>query len=166
MERNLKEHDRRSSRKWNPWPVAIIAYFSVAVTGCVTFVIFCSRHPVDLVAADYYEQEVKYQSRMDSLQAAKSGAVGSHVSYDARAQSIVVSLASAPQQAVSGTIQLYRPSAMNQDKMVRLAPDANGMQKIDAAGLAPGLWKVRVSWQAEQREYLIDQTVVVTRATS
>ena len=58
-----------------------------------------------------------------------------------------------PRQS-AGSIELYRPSAAGMDRAVRLEPDANGVQRLDAAGLAPGLWQVRVSWTAEKRELL------------
>ena len=45
--------------RFNPWPVTIIVFFSVAICAAVGFVIFCTRQKVDLVAADYYDQEVR-----------------------------------------------------------------------------------------------------------
>jgi nitrogen fixation protein FixH len=77
-----------------------------------------------------------------------------------------VALALRPHTAVSGSVQLYRPSAVKLDRTLQLQPDANGVQKIDAAGLSPGLWKVRVSWRVEQQEYFLDQNVVISAATS
>jgi hypothetical protein len=47
------------------------------------------------------------------------------------------------------------------DRTVKLEPDANGVQRLDAVGLAPGLWKVRVSWTVEHQDYFLDQKVVV-----
>ena len=46
---------------WNPWPAAIIAFFTLAVLGCGAFVAFCARHPADLISANYYEEEVRFQ---------------------------------------------------------------------------------------------------------
>ncbi|HET7872866.1 MAG TPA: FixH family protein [Terriglobales bacterium] len=153
--------------KWNPWPVSIIAFFTIAMTGCVTFIIFCNRHPADLVAADYYEQEVRYQGQIDRLQAARQEAASSAVSYDAQRRLILVSVPSGISGAtLSGTIQLYRPSAMNQDRSIPFQPDAKGAQNIDASSLTPGLWKVRVSWKVAEQEYLLDQPVVITSARS
>ena len=148
------------SRKWNPWPVAITAFFAVAICGCITFVIFCSRHPADLVRADYYEQEVRYQQRMEGLQRTKDQAPRSSVSYDQPARTIVVSLGAMP-TAVSGSIELYRPSAASFDRTLKLQPDPTGVQKIDATTLTPGLWKVRVSWVIDKMEYLLEQQVVI-----
>lgn len=147
---------------WNPWPVSIIAFFVVAIIACGTFVAFCSRHPADLVAADYYEQEVRYQGQIDRLQHAQQRAQLAHVDYQPAEKMINVSLP--PNQSgseVSGEVVLYRPSALNQDRKLKLAPDMHNVQHIDASALLPGLWKVRVSWTVDNQDYYLDQKVLV-----
>src|SRR5215831_17336740 len=97
-------------RSWNPWTISIIAFFTVAIIGCGTFIAFCSRHPADLVAADYYEQEVRYQSQIDRLQHAQQPTPSVAVTYDARTKLISIALPpNHSQHQASGTIQLYRP---------------------------------------------------------
>jgi nitrogen fixation protein FixH len=155
------------TRRWDPWPVSIITFFAVAIIGLGSFVVFCSRHPADLVAADYYEQEIRYQGQMDSRQRAQEAGQPAAVSYDAAAGQITLSLPPRfARDLAQGKIQLYRPSAANQDRQIKLAPDGNGVQVIDASGLEPGLWKVRVSWTANQKDYYLDQKVVVGTRTS
>src|SRR5262249_9751770 len=129
------------SPAWNPWPVSIIAFFIIAIIGCGTFVAFCSRHPADLVAAVYYEQDVRSQGQIDRLQHAQQNARPASVTYDGGSKIISVCLALNSQGKPAGSIQLYRPSATNLDRQFRLAPDDKGVQTIDASSLAPGLWK-------------------------
>ena len=147
---------------WNPWPVSIIAFFVVALIGCGTFVAYCNRHPADLVAADYYEQEVRYQAQIVRLQRAEQQTDVASITYDPARKCIRLSLPPnfSPSQA-TGTIQLYRPSAIKLDRQIKLATDSQGVQSIDAAGLAVGLWKVRVSWTVAQQDYFMDQKLVI-----
>ena len=151
-----------SSSPWNPWPISIVAFFFVAIIGCCTFVAFCSRHPADLVAADYYEQEVRYQGQIDRLRHAQQNARTATVRYDEASRLICVSLSPnlSPAKA-TGSIQLYRPSATNLDRQFKLAPDDKGVQTIDAGSLLPGLWKVRVSWIVDDKEFFMDQKIVI-----
>jgi nitrogen fixation protein FixH len=117
---------------------------------------------VDLVSADYYEQELKFQGRIDRVERTRNAATQATVAYDAASRCITVSLP--PEQArreVWGGIELYRPSAAGMDRAVRLQPDTNGVQRLDATGLTPGLWRVRVTWTAEKENYYFDQKVVV-----
>jgi nitrogen fixation protein FixH len=156
------ENTKTPPRSPNLWPVSIIAFFAVAIVGCGSFIAFCSRHPADLVAADYYEQEVRYQGQMERTQRAQAQAQLASVSYDAVTRLIRISLP--PSHSLtnaSGDIQLYRPSAETLDRRLKLEPDAGGVQTIDAATLAPGLWKVRISWRVEGEDYFVDQKVVV-----
>ncbi len=151
-----------SRTSFNPWPISIIAFFTVAILGCVVFVGFCSRHPADLVAADYYEQEIRYQGQIDSLQHARQRAESTLVTYDPQAKVISIALPQGlPSARLSGKVQLYRPSAVNLDCQFALEPMANGVQTIDASKLQPGLWKVRVSWTVDREDYFVDQAIVI-----
>jgi nitrogen fixation protein FixH len=146
----------------NFWPVAIVTFFGVAVLGCVGFVLYCSRQPVELVSADYYEQEMRFQKRYDSTARAQHLAAPASVSYEASAQRITVQLPPGQgPQAVSGSIELYRPSDSGLDRTVSLQVDSSGTQHVDAAALRPGLWKVRVSWTVDNQSYFTDQKVVI-----
>jgi hypothetical protein len=150
------------SRKWDLWPVALVAFFILAVAGCIGFVVFCSLHPAELVAQDYYEQEMRYQSQIQRATNARKLEGGAAIGYDAEAGAVVLCLPPAQfQTPVKGRIELYRPSATALDRRVALAPDTNGRQQLDARGLSPGLWKVKVFWTAGSAEYYVEQPVVI-----
>jgi len=151
-----------SKPAWNPWPVSIISFFTIAVIGCGSFVAFCTRHPADLVAADYYEQEVRYQDQLDRIQHTAAAAQTASIAYNPATGKITVALppGASPTNAL-GAIQLYRPSAAGLDRRLDLNPDSHGVQTIDATTVQPGLWRVRVSWTIGQEEYYLDQKVVI-----
>jgi hypothetical protein len=152
-------------RRWDPWPVSIIAFFIIAIIGCVTFVVFCARHSAELVAADYYDQEVRYQGQMDRVQRTGQRGQVASVTYDATRKRIAISLPGAgSREAATGSVQLYRPSAASLDQQFKLEPGPNGVQTLDAAGLEPGLWKVRVSWTIDHLDYFIDEKLVIPAA--
>jgi nitrogen fixation protein FixH len=151
-----------ASRRWNPWPVSIIAFFSIAIMGCGTFIAFCSRHPADLITPNYYEEEVRYQGQIDRLNHTQQRAPLASAAYDNSTKHITISLPSDQIHAsYTGQIQLYRPSAASLDRQLKLDLDSHGTQIIDASSLLPGLWKVRVSWTVENRDYFIDQPIVI-----
>jgi nitrogen fixation protein FixH len=153
--------------KFNPWPVTITLFFTFVITACLGFVIFCSRHPADLVAADYYEQEIRYQGQIDRVRRAQQRAQLASVAYNSANKQITISLPpDAPLTNVTGTITLYRPSAMNQDRTFKFQPGVNGVQTLDAKDLLSGLWKVRVSWTMGQEDYFLDRKVVIAAKSS
>jgi hypothetical protein len=153
--------------RFNPWPVSIIVFFSVAVCAAIGFVIFCLRQKVELVAADYYDQEVRYQEQLDRIHRASSLQAPAKVEYNAVTQRILVSLP--PDHlnpSLKGWIQLYRPAASKLDQKLPLQVDATGSQVIDAKSLNAGLWHVRLSWHLDGRDYYFDQKLTIGEKAS
>jgi hypothetical protein len=142
----------------NLWPLGIIAAFVIFISGTISLVVMASSHKAELVSDNYYEQEIKYQNRIDSLgRAQRLGSVAS-VRLDAANGRIAISLPPAQVRGgVTGRIQLYRPSAAGADRALALAPNANGLQFVDLRSLLPGLWRMRVSWTADGQEYWIER---------
>jgi len=146
----------------NPWPVSIIVTFALFFAGTVGLVVMACSQKVDLVSPDYYEQELKFQGRIDRVERTRHAATQATVAYDVVGKCITISLpADQAGHEVSGHIELYRPSAAGLDREVKFAPDTTGVQRLGTAGMVPGLWKVRVSWTVENQDYFIDQKVVV-----
>jgi hypothetical protein len=147
---------------FNPWPVSIGVFFACAICAAVAFVIFCQRHKVDLVASDYYEQEVRYQDQLDRAHRAASLQAPATIGYDDSAKRITVSLPAEHRgNNLKGWIQLYRPSAAGLDQKLPLELDGTGSQAIDASQLSSGLWHVRVSWNANGADFYCDEKLVV-----
>jgi hypothetical protein len=150
----------------NPWPFAIVAFFAAAVAGCIGFVIFCNRHPTDLVSADYYEQEIQYQNQLERLDRTQRLSSQATVGYEPASHWLTIHLPPAQaRHAVTGSIQLYRPSAAGLDRKLKLNVDSSGTQHLDASDLSPGLWKIRLSWTVESQDYFTDQQVVIGGAS-
>src|SRR5262249_8711072 len=149
----------------NLWPVGLIVTFALFISGTIGLVIMACAHGTELVSPDYYEQEIKFQGRLDSLNRARPLTVS--VLYEATQRRLQIRL---PQehagQAITGSIQLYRPSAAGLDLRFVLRPDAKGAQSLDATSLRPGLWKVRVAWKTGGREYFHDQSVIISSANA
>ncbi len=145
--------------------MSLIVFFVLAVAACVGFVAFCQMHPAELVTADYYEQEVRYQGQIDRLSRAKAFKGEAGINYDFRARQIRIALpaAHASGQGIAGSIHLYRPSDAGLDQRLELKTDPQGRQALDARDLSAGLWKVQVLWTNAGQEFLLDEKVVVAR---
>jgi hypothetical protein len=146
----------------NLWPLGIFAVCSIFVVSTAGLVVMACSQKVELVSPDYYEKEIKYQAQIDRVERTSREANQAAIAYDAARHNITICLPPGQAQgSVKGTVELYRPSAAGMDRSVRLDPDARGVQRLDASVLAPGLWKVRVSWTFEKRNYYLEQKVVV-----
>jgi hypothetical protein len=148
----------------NYWPHGIVLTFVLFIGGTVALIVIACSHPTDLITADYYADELKFQTRLDQLNRTAELSDRVNVAYDASTDCIHISLpAETGGGPVAGRIQLYRPSATDQDRVVPLTVDAQGAQVLDAAALGAGLWKVRVQWQVKERDYFADRSIVVKR---
>ncbi len=117
---------------------------------------------MDLVRGDYYSEEIKFQEQLDRLNRTHPISAQVAIRYDSVQDAITLRLPAASAKLdLSGSIHLYRPSDARLDHRVPLTADAHGSQQLDARKLRPGLWKVRVRWTVESREYFFDQAVVV-----
>lgn len=146
----------------NPWPFAIMGFFACFAAATVGLIILATSQPEDLVSTDYYGDELKYQSRLDSLNRTAALGASVAVAYDTAQRAITVRLP--PDQAhrhPTGRIRLYRPSASQLDREVPLALSLAGCQIVPTGELAAGLWKVRVAWTVAGLDYFWDQRLVV-----
>jgi nitrogen fixation protein FixH len=148
--------------KRNPWPYALVAYFAVFITSIVSYAVFAVAQRQDLVRSDYYEEEMRFQKQMERVQRSGSLPATIGLTQGPVGRSLVISLPpSHVGRASSGTIELYRPSDSRLDRNLPLAAGADGVQRVDAAGLNDGLWKVRVRWTVDQHEYFSDRSLVI-----
>jgi nitrogen fixation protein FixH len=152
----------------NPWPIAIIAFFVVFITFILSFIAFAARQKVELVRSDYYDEEMRFQQQLDRLNRTHPINAQIAVTYDASQQRLTVTLPAAhARHTVTGRIQFYRPSDASLDQDIPLAVNADGVQQVDTKTLRAGLWKVRVSWKADDQEYFFGQSIVIdSRASS
>jgi len=150
------------TKPFNLWPVSVIAFFVVAVLGCVGFVAFCNLHPTDLVAQDYYEQEIRYPGQIERLKHAADVGDAASIAYNSHKAVLEIALPPTHLDSLTnGTIHLYRPSAARLDRELKLQLGPEGTQQIDARQLQPGLWRVRILWAAGGKEYFIDRKVSI-----
>jgi nitrogen fixation protein FixH len=146
----------------NLWPTSIVVFFVLAITSILTFIAWAVRQREDLVSADYYDREVRYQAQLDTLNRSHNFAARTVVTFEPTQQTIVITLPEAKSPGATGSIHLYRPSDARLDRELPLALTADGTQRLDAKQLRDGLWKVRVKWSANGQDFYLDQPVIVT----
>lgn len=156
-----KKHAAEASalRSRNPWPIAIVSFFAVFITFIAVFIGFASRQRMDLVRANYYEDEILYQEQIDRLKRTQPIRSEVMIAYDSAQECFKVTLPVS--SSVAGRLHLYRPSNATLDREFELAVKPDGTQQIKVKNLSAGLWKVRLNWKANDQEYYFDQSVVI-----
>jgi len=147
----------------SPWPYAIIATFVLFAAYIGFMVQQALRTSVDLVSADYYQQELGYQRRMESVARTAGLPAPVGLRYDAARQQLTLELpASLSGQAVLGTLHFFRPSDQHLDFTLPFAPGGQpARQQLSTRRLHPGLWRLRLEFTAGRQQYFVDRELVV-----
>lgn len=147
---------------FNPWPWAIVAAFVIFGVGIAALIVISTSNRSELVSDDYYERELRFQQDLDRQARTRTEAPDANLRYDAAQECLVLTLpAEHAAKQPAGRIQLYRPAAARDDHAVKLILDAGGRQMIPTATLARGRWQVRVVWTVDEREFGLDENVVL-----
>jgi len=144
------------------WPISIIAFFAVAILSLAGFVAYCNLHSEELVSADYYEQEVRFQGQMERVQRTQALPAKLALNYDPAARRVRLKFpAMAFDSSTAARIALYRPSAGRMDREIKLDANAGADQSFDASQMTSGLWRVRVTWTTSGQDYFVEEKLVI-----
>ena len=161
-------HQSAEIRKRNLWPFGVALALTLFAGGMIALIVTAASNRMYLVADDYYEQELKYQTEIDSLANTRELQDAVQVTVDQARGLLMIQLPPdhAAAGAVEGRIHLYRPSSAKLDQERKLEVDVGGHQEISLAGLESGLWKVRLSWAFNGQAFRADQLFVIPPAGS
>jgi len=147
---------------FNPWPYGIILFFVLLICALAGVVAIAATHRESMVSENYYEQELKFQSQIDSAARAQKCGAKLQLGTGAGANQVVVRLpAEQVARHCAGVIEFYRPSSPALDCAFPLAPGADGSQAVDVSKLAAGLWVVRAKWTAGGEGYFLEQKLTL-----
>jgi len=137
------------------WGYRIFVSFVLFVGLIVTLVTISMRQDINLVAEDYYEQEIEYQDQIDRLKRTSELKVQPEIRL-VKPENLVV-IAMNQEKVEKGEALFFRPSDSTMDKLVTITNNAS--REISVAGWEPGLWKVKLSWQADGKEFYTEKTI-------
>lgn len=131
------------------WGTKIALLYSGFVLLVVSMVTLSMRQKVDLVAKDYYRQELEYQQRID--QSNRASGPGEQVQWEVGENNL--SLQFPKGATVKGSAYFYRPSDAAGDRTVELGVDTSGLFTIPFAGMGSGMYRLQVKWERNGKAY-------------
>lgn len=143
------------------WGIKIIVAYVCFGALVASLVIISMKQDISLVAKDYYKQEIAYQDQIERISNYKNLEKTPEMSLDKANASLILSFPKEIKEVKSGSLLLFRPSkaSMDQEFELRLNDD---LQQIFTIGhLSTGLWKVRLSWLAGDKEFYNEQIIVL-----
>ena len=139
------------------WPIVIASFLAVFALAVIGMGVWAGSQRSDLVSPDYYKLELRYSERMQS--AARGAGVDIASSKEALTIRFPPAVAAA---GLRGAASFYRPSDSTLDFETALQPDAaTGAQVFDTRRLRPGLWHLRLTWQAGGVEHYREEAIML-----
>lgn len=142
------------------WGHKIAVLYIGFVILILSFVFRSMNQTVDLVSKDYYEKELKYQSKIEQMK--NLNELGEDISTIQNHDEIIITFPKSQlNQMVSGSIHLYNPSDSKKDFAVEIKTDENKKQVISKALINKGYYKMQIEWKANQKEFYSENKLVV-----
>ena len=144
------------------WPIGIMVTYGIFMLFMFSYFAFSQSIGVDLIADNYYEQQIAYQNQIDRLERTNALPVRPQIFFDAGAQEVnVVFDHSLRPDADGGRIMMVRPSNAAMDFAMPLRLNADGVQKFKNLRLRTGLWKAKIQWEMDSVEYFMEETIIL-----
>jgi hypothetical protein len=145
--------------KWN-WGTKLILVFGFFVVAMTVLVVMSMKQKIQLVAKDYYRDELRYQQVIDAASLANK--LSTKVEIIKQGSFIRIQL---PQEmagtAVQGEILFYYISDAAKDRHLQLQTNAAAAQLIPLDKLLPGSYTVKINWTHNNLQYYTEQSLIL-----
>jgi hypothetical protein len=138
---------------WGKWIFVSFVAFALFIGTLVTV---CIRQDVNLVAPDYYKQELVYQDQMNRQQNANSLSERPQIGISQNRLTVTFPDFS---KVTSGELKLFRPSDAKLDQTFSLQPTTDSLQTFDIDFPQRGMYKASVSWAMNGKQYFTEETI-------
>lgn len=142
------------------WGIRITLLYVGFVALILTLVITSMHNKEDLVSKDYYQQELRYEDRINAIK--NTNALDYAINYKVEGNKVELKY---PEQLmapeVKGEIFFFRPSDAEKDFKVAMNPGKDGLQVIDGKKLTHGSYKMELSWQAGGKNFYKEEVIFI-----
>jgi nitrogen fixation protein FixH len=134
------------------WGKAIVVAYIFFGAFIISMVVMTYKQNIDLVAEDYYAQELDYQAHMHKME--KLQALGG-VTIKRNGQQLKITFPESLAQAeeLAGTINFYRPSNAMFDSTKNFTIKKSNILELDGSQLLAGKWDVKIEFSDGTTEY-------------
>jgi len=142
------------------WGTKIAMLYISFVLLIIFMVVLSMNQKIELVSKDYYAQELVYQNKIDEMNNANalSESVESTITLEGLTLTFPKNFKSSK---VNGTVLFFRPSDASKDYKTTVVLNDNLQQNISKNNLSSGMYKMQLSWSANDKNYFIEKVIVI-----
>ena len=141
------------------WRIAVV--FIAFMGFVISIVVYTAFLDIDLVAEDYYQQEVDYQEIID----AKKNSVELKKQLLMRQNDAMITIFFPEKYNginIKGTVHFYHPKSAKFDFKQDLKLSDNNTQNIDKSKLLKGNYVVKFKWEDNGKKYYIEKSYYIS----
>ncbi len=137
------------------WGNKLIIVFIVFAALMATLVYKATQTKFELVSKNYYQDELRYQDKIDG---AANAALEAPISIQVNDEIISIEFPDAQKNAnITGEAWFYCSVDATKDKRFVLSVDSTGIQRIERKGLQKGDYQIKISYEINQKKYYVAQ---------
>jgi hypothetical protein len=142
------------------WGNRLLLVFIVFAGGMGFLVYKCLNTNYDLVETDYYATELRYQQVIDDSKRATE--LSTPVELTQESEVIRLQFpGEMKNKKLEGSIWFYCAYDRRNDRKMRVAADATGVQYISSQDLHPGHYSVRINWKDANSSYYTEKELKI-----
>lgn len=139
------------------------AGIAVLYVGFVAMILFLvgmsSGQKIDMVTDHYYEEELKFQDKINKI--VRTQELTGGITWDVAEKGLEIHYPKAfTGSVITGQILLYCPSDNRKDRKFAIAP-VNGSQVLPYAKIPAGRYKIQIDWEAGHEAYWNEGVVLI-----
>jgi hypothetical protein len=135
------------------WGTRIAIGYGAFVVFILSLVVMAFQQDFDLVADNYYEQEIAYQGRIDQMTNAKND--GQKVDIIKSEANVQLAFSNAANDV---KVHIFRPSDDTKDIVMEEA-SVDSYITVPTDQFIPGKYLVKVEWKVNEQTYYQEQTL-------
>ena len=142
------------------WGKSIVLAFVLFAGLVITMVTISMKQDVNLVAHNYYEEELAYEDQMNRIRNFENLSIKPTISRIN--QEIILEFpAQVASEMLNGEIHFFRPSDGNIDKKIKIELNDEFRQSFPITAFSTGMWKTKLKWKSESQEFFFEQKIVL-----
>jgi hypothetical protein len=138
------------------WGNSIVLSFVLFAVFIGTLVSVCMKQEINLVAPDYYKQELNYQKQIERLHNASQLLMKPDISIS---NSMLLVAFDQFNRIESGELKLIRPSNPEFDNSFILQATADSIQQFDLSNQPSGMYKAKMTWAMNGKEFFFEKII-------
>ncbi|PID56941.1 MAG: hypothetical protein CR986_09690 [Ignavibacteriae bacterium] len=142
------------------WGTGITITIIVFTLTSLIFIYFATTQDINLVRDDYYEAEVNFNKKMETVKLTKT--LSEEIKIKTTQNYIEIQFpAKFPHNKIKGVINLYRPSDRKKDLSLNIQTDSTNLQLINTKKIIRGMWRINIDWSVDSTNYFSTKSIMI-----